>query len=156
LPAERSPDDKTTLRIRGDEAPRESPAEPFLCFQRQSAGDVVLARRGELLSRDGTSEYGEGVSWKVLGSAQRRHRGAILQHGSLLVEASPAAPELPGLRNLDGPFLPIKSLIEAVSARLIAALNIRLIPGELTPELQSKAAELTNNKYGTVEWTNRR
>ena len=40
--------------------------------------------------------------WKILGSAQRRSRGALLQHGSLLLETSPAAPELPGLSDLAG------------------------------------------------------
>ncbi len=64
--------------------------DSFLCFQRQSPGDVVLAPAGH------------GPTWKVLGSAQRRHRGAILQHGSLLVQQSPAAPELPGLYDLNG------------------------------------------------------
>ena len=37
---------------------------------------------------------------KVLGSAQRRRRGAILQHGSLLLHQSPHAPEFPGLLDL--------------------------------------------------------
>jgi lipoate-protein ligase A len=39
---------------------------------------------------------------KVLGSAQRRRRGAILQHGSLVLQTSPQAPEVPGLTELTG------------------------------------------------------
>ena len=56
--------------------------EPFLCFQRRSAGDLTL---------DG---------FKILGSAQRRKRNALLQHGSLLLAQSERAPELPGLTEL--------------------------------------------------------
>ena len=147
---------ETALRIRGDETPPQSSVEPFLCFQRQSAGDVILIGRTDKLSTNITPVPSPQIPWKVLGSAQRRHRGAILQHGSLLIDASPAAPELPGLQNLGRPFLPIKTLAEAVSRRLAAALDFRLIPAQLSAELQSKAADLTNNKYGSPAWTNRR
>ena len=54
----------------------------FLCFTRGDPNDVMLAGH------------------KILGSAQRRRRGAILQHGSLLWRASEHAPELPGICDL--------------------------------------------------------
>ncbi len=54
----------------------------FLCFHRRSKGDIVI-----------------GDS-KVMGSAQRRLPGAVLQHGSLLLQRSPHTPSLPGLREL--------------------------------------------------------
>ena len=57
-------------------------AEEFLCFRRGHELDVVL---------DGH---------KVLGSAQRRRRGAVLQHGSLVLRRSEYAPEFPGLFDL--------------------------------------------------------
>ena len=56
--------------------------EPFLCFGRGDPRDIVLAGH------------------KIVGSAQRRRRGAILQHGALLLEHSTHAPEFPGLFNL--------------------------------------------------------
>ncbi len=56
---------------------------PFLCFERRSDLDIVV---------------GES---KVMGSAQRRISGAVLQHGSLLLEKSPHTPALLGLRDLD-------------------------------------------------------
>src|SRR4051812_42296912 len=49
--------------------------EPFLCFQRRTYGDVLVGRA------------------KVCGSAQRRQRGAVLQHGSILLAQSAFAPE---------------------------------------------------------------
>ena len=42
-------------------------SEPYLCFDRRAVGDVVVGDH------------------KVLGSAQRRHRAAVVQHGSLLL-----------------------------------------------------------------------
>lgn len=61
---------------------------PFLCFLRRSPGDVLVQ------SADGSIET------KIVGSAQRRARGAVLQHGSILFAQSPFTPELPGLREL--------------------------------------------------------
>jgi lipoate-protein ligase A len=54
----------------------------FLCFERRHAGDVVCGEP------------------KVMGSAQRRLGGAILQHGSMLLKTSPFAPSLIGLAEL--------------------------------------------------------
>lgn len=54
----------------------------FLCFERRSDMDIVVG------------------SAKIVGSAQRRLEGAVLQHGSVLLQASPFAPQLLGLREL--------------------------------------------------------
>ena len=62
---------------------------PFLCFLRRSPGDILVS------STDGSIET------KIVGSAQRRARGAVLQHGSILFAQSPFAPELLGLRELN-------------------------------------------------------
>jgi lipoate-protein ligase A len=55
---------------------------PFLCFQRRAIGDLLCQGH------------------KVAGSAQRRSQGALLQHGSVLLHRSIAAPELPGINDL--------------------------------------------------------
>ncbi len=54
----------------------------FLCFERRSLGDVIIGNS------------------KVMGSAQRRYKGALLQHGSLLLKRSQHAPTLRGLKQL--------------------------------------------------------
>jgi len=82
-----------TLDAREPDSRSGSPAQatgkcPFLCFLRRSPGDILVQ------SRDGTIET------KIVGSAQRRGRGAVLQHGSILFAQSPYTPELPGLREL--------------------------------------------------------
>ena len=56
--------------------------EAFLCFQRRALGDILIGAN------------------KVTGSAQRRHRDVTLQHGSILMRQSRAAPELLGLAEL--------------------------------------------------------
>lgn len=68
--------------IRGQDGKRAD--EPLLCFQRRNAHDITLNGK------------------KILGSAQRRRRGAIMQHGSLILRASPVAPQVPGLADLTG------------------------------------------------------
>ena len=56
--------------------------EPFLCFLRGDPRDVVIGPN------------------KIIGSAQRRRRGAILQHGSILLRSSALLSEVPGLADL--------------------------------------------------------
>ena len=68
----------------------------LLCFDRRATGDVVVP------VADGRGN----ADAKVLGSAQRRLRGAVLQHGSLLLAANRLVPESvrhPGLDDLQAP-----------------------------------------------------
>lgn len=51
---------------------------PFFCFDRRSEGDLIMAGSGD-----------RGPS-KIMGSAQRRLAGVVLQHGSLLLRSNPA------------------------------------------------------------------
>lgn len=59
--------------------------EAFLCFQRRTPVDLVIGEH------------------KVLGSAQRRNRWGLLQHGSLLLKASARFPCLLGVEDLVDP-----------------------------------------------------
>lgn len=78
--------------------------EPMLCFQRKNSHDVTLNQK------------------KVLGSAQRRRRGAIMQHGSLLLRASAVAPEIPGLADLASQNLPA-NLIDCLATGVAQAVS---------------------------------
>ncbi len=84
--------------------------EPFLCFQRHLPGDLLVG------------------SHKVAGSAQRRHRGAVLQHGSVILARSKFAPELPGLADLAGHEINIDRLRGVWQQRLAkrAELDLRI------------------------------
>lgn len=116
----------------------ESQAEPFLCFQRRSVGDVLVK------------------NMKIAGSAERRRRGAILQHGSVILATSPAAPELPGILELTGQSITSEELTNAWRDALAAEMHFTWQPDTLhEPEL-ARARELAADKFGTDAWNNRR
>ncbi|HYW79643.1 MAG TPA: biotin/lipoate A/B protein ligase family protein [Thermoguttaceae bacterium] len=113
-------------------------AEPFLCFERRSPSDVVVG------------------STKVAGSAQRRRRGAVLQHGSVLLERSEAAPELGALNELAEESVGVARLIDMWSAALSEHLGVTWRREGLSEEQQRQAASLTEERYATPRWTERR
>lgn len=112
--------------------------QPFLCFQRRSLGDVLAG----------------GV--KIAGSAQRRRRGAVLQHGSVLLARSAAAQELDGLEERTGKLIAADKLIEAWSARLAEVLTVEWSVSALSGDDQCRAAALDSEKYSTAAWTKNR
>src|SRR5207253_4791215 len=69
-----------------------------LCFHHVTAGDLLA---GDV---------------KVVGSAQRKQRGALLQHGAILLGASPFTPSLPGIRELTGQLVAVPTLQDAIVA----------------------------------------
>jgi lipoate-protein ligase A len=112
--------------------------EPFLCFQRRMPMDVVL----------------HGI--KIAGSAQRRRFGAVLQHGSVLLGRSAAAPELPGIAEVVGRPIAAESLVAAWLERLGPALSLTFEPGELTETERGQAERLRASKYAADWWNLRR
>ncbi len=112
-----------------------SAAEPFLCFARRAPGDVLVGPH------------------KVAGSAQRRSRAAVLQHGSLLLERSPAAPELPGLLDLAARRIEADLLRDAWIAELVGRLGLRWNREALSDFERDRARELVQEKYAADRWT---
>ncbi|TVQ03078.1 MAG: lipoate--protein ligase family protein [Planctomycetaceae bacterium] len=110
----------------------------FLCFQRRTDEDLLLH------------------GYKVLGSAQRKERGGLLQHGGLLLNASPYAPQLPGLGDLvdRAPSMEAirQSLIEKLGAALGSVWNI----GELSSLEKAEATLELQAKFGCKAWTEKR
>jgi lipoate-protein ligase A len=110
----------------------------FLCFQRRAAGDLLLG------------------SMKIGGSAQRRHAQAALQHGSLLLKRSAAAPELPGIVELSGRDLTDQVWLDVWAKSLAQTLNVCWQPAGLTDEEKEWAESLDRAKFGHPKWTFRR
>ena len=117
-------------------------AEPFLCFGRGDPRDIVL--------------HGH----KIVGSAQRRRKGAVLQHGSLLLDRSPAAPEFPGIRDLVPGFQFHLPEAAELAARFLEELTGQ--PTEGTPRSDSLTAaellrvdELATSRYARLQWHRR-
>jgi lipoate-protein ligase A len=116
--------------------PRE--AEPFLCFQRRADGDLLL----------------DGM--KIAGSAQRRLQGSLLQHGSVLLRQSPAAPELPGIEELAGRPVRVDDLRSLWAERLSRRLGWTFVPCDMPQGVRERAAYWIDERFGAERWTARR
>lgn len=105
--------------------------EPFLCFLREAAPDLIVSGH------------------KILGSAQRRRRRAVLQHGSLLLRTSEHAPDLPGLCDLTPKFPDTSAAWEQVAQRLARCLGDAIVTSKLPTSIRTKAATLSNEPVVT-------
>lgn len=124
-------------------------AERFFCFDRRAAGDVVAVRGAGTIAGP-----------KLLGSAQRRLAGCVLQHGSLLLRANAVVgPEArhPGLWDIAAVGATPRELAEAWIARVSRAAGLRaawqadgFLPGR-REALSSAAA-----RFADPCWTRRR
>jgi hypothetical protein len=79
-----------------------------------------------------------------------------LQHGSLLLQTSAAAPELPGLMNGADGEMDRRRLASDLSARLADSIGTTRIESRLPAELQMAVAALILQKYDSPAWTKRR
>ena len=93
---------------------------------------------------------------KVVGSAQRRRRGAVLQHGGILLARSAYAPALPGIQELSGIMIDVVQLIGAIVNRFSEAAGATLIEGKFTAYEKTDLAELVQTKYATTAWNCKR
>jgi lipoate-protein ligase A len=119
--------------------------EPFLCFARRGRHDIVLSSPGK----------SEPLT-KIVGSAQRRSRGAVLQHGAVLLATSERAPELPGIRDITGNRLSPEQIIDPWAQRLALRLGLTLEqPATRSKSLYENAHRL-NDRYSRDAWTRRR
>jgi lipoate-protein ligase A len=119
--------------------PPPSPAlpEPFLCFARRTRGDVVLG------------------GYKICGSAQRRHQYRVLQHGSLLLARSAAAPELPGVSDLVASAPTLDQVSHLWLQNLARRLQAQAVQSTLT-DGERAAARVHLGKFNDPKWTNKR
>jgi lipoate-protein ligase A len=115
-----------------------------LCFQHVTACDVVL--------NPGTNAAGSPR--KVVGSAQRRRRGALLQHGSILLGTSPFAPQVAGIRELGGQVVSALQICDALVGELRAQWLLE--PIAWTQQEQGRVGELALSKYGQEMWNGKR
>jgi lipoate-protein ligase A len=111
---------------------------PFLCFADQDPEDLVVGRM------------------KVVGSAQRRRSGAILQHGSLLLERSPRTPELLGVGDLARVPTGVPFWSEILATAIPEALELRPEARAWPEKVLSGSADLDKSVYRSLDWTRRR
>jgi lipoate-protein ligase A len=94
--------------------------EPVLCFERASPFDVVVLGR------------------KVVGAAQRRLPGRLLQHGSIVLEPNPLQPCQPSLSAVAGRAISATDLAEALRRAFDRAFG-PLVAATLDPHEEAMA-----------------
>jgi lipoate-protein ligase A len=112
--------------------------QPFLCFARRTCGDVVCGEH------------------KVVGSAQRRRRGAVLQHGSILLDRCPYAPELPGIAQLADRSLTAAGLGPKWTDCLRDRLNLTWSLSSLSGHETLRVEEIMKSRFANEDYTLRR
>ena len=117
---------------------REMLSEPFLCFQRRTEEDLICS------------------GYKVLGSAQRRVRGGVLQHGSLLLSVSRFASVLPGIQELTNRTIDARVLADRLCKKVGAELGVEWETGQLSERELRQAESISRQRYGDESWTHRR
>jgi lipoyl(octanoyl) transferase len=88
----------------------------FLCFLHHTPGDLAIGKH------------------KVVGSAQRKLRGAVLQHGTILLSRSPHTPELPGIAELAGRSIDEEELKAGFQRELTRQFNWHFELGDWSEE----------------------
>jgi lipoate-protein ligase A len=107
----------------------------FLCFTDTNPEDIVT--------------YGV----KIVGSAQRRRGGAVLQHGSVLLRQSCRTPELLGVCDLADVPADLADWSERMVGRIPQGLGLRPLPAAIPEEVRPRAAELEQCRYRNPAWT---
>jgi lipoate-protein ligase A len=115
-----------------------TPFTGVLCFKHQAPGDVLI-----------------GPS-KIVGSAQRRRRGAVLQHGAILLTVSPYTPSLPGIRELTNLSLAAPIVREALIAEFTRATGWSLAPEDWSEQEVRQIKDLTATRYTQDSWNRKR
>ena len=122
-------------QLRGATSNVERSAEPFLCFGRGDSHDIVLN------------------SHKIVGSAQRRRKGAIAQHGSILLRRSSLAPEFPGLLDLGTFSVREDEMGIPVWIALAQALGFPTESTSLPDDIQAVTRTFETERYRTLQWS---
>jgi lipoate-protein ligase A len=111
----------------------------FLCFQTFTPGDLMLRNA------------------KICGSAQRKQRGAVMQHGGILLRQSPFTPTLPGILELTGVDVKAFELRMAIIEQLKKLLGWRFdVPEEWTKDERQAIEALSRDCYGCASWNGKR
>lgn len=114
---------------------------PFLCFQRRTDGDIVIGKH------------------KVVGSAQRRLKKSLLQHGSILLAQSKFAPELVGIKELRKSWEGnVQAMQNQIAKEFVNELKLELVSQDcqLTEKESLSVKRISETQFGCKVWTLRR
>jgi lipoyl(octanoyl) transferase len=119
-------------------SPQVEHAGQVLCFHQFAGGDLLV-----------------GAS-KITGSAQRKHRGAVLQHGAILLEQSPHTPSLPGIFNLTARRLEAVPLAAAIANEWAHYTGWRVQESDWSEAEMQRVQQLRQAKYCQMAWNCKR
>ena len=143
-----------------------------VCFEVPSAYEIVVPTSATPVGPVNNRTY--GAPRKLVGSAQSRRQGWVLQHGTLPLvgdvtrlvdvivfpdEAERAsqrqmlAERAASVEDALGRAVTFDQAAAALAAGFTAALGIQLEPGELTPSEIDLAATLRSDQYAAHTWT---
>ena len=105
-----------------------------LCFLHHTPGDIIIGGH------------------KVVGSAQRRLRGATLQHGSILLAQSPHTPALPGIRELSGVSISESAMKDVILSRM----EWKLVASEFSDAEREHISTEVAERFIQESWNLRR
>ena len=109
-----------------------------LCFLHQTPGDLLAQ------------------SSKVVGSAQRKQKGAMLQHGGILLARSEFAPQLPGLLELTGVKFELPDLVNRLMRQFTLATGWELQSATWTDAERQLRDQIEHDKYANPTWNEKR
>jgi len=121
--------------VRGCQASSHAQRGPFFCFARAGPTDIIARSR------------------KLAGGAQRRRRGAVLQHGSVLLETD--EPGAIGLAEALRSPVTFDRLAAEMVRGFEAEFAVRLAPRDLSPEEAERAEQIRRRRYGSPAWLER-
>jgi lipoate-protein ligase A len=110
----------------------------ILCFRHATAGDLMIG------------------SAKIVGSAQRKQRGALMQHGAILLAQSPHTPALPGIRELTGHDLDVAALCAALRTAFVQGTGWELHDADWSLAERQRVDALVAAKYNRDAWNRKR
>ncbi|MFO0843996.1 MAG: lipoate--protein ligase family protein [Gemmataceae bacterium] len=117
---------------------REEKLGEVLCFRHHTPGDLIVGGH------------------KVAGSAQRKRRGALLQHGGILLARSVYTPELPGLAELTGGTVTAAKLQRRLLEVLREEAGWHVEPGDWAAAERESLPGRIAARYGSPLWNARR
>ena len=109
-----------------------------LCFLHHTPGDLIVSGH------------------KVVGSAQRKQRGTLLQHGSILLRQSDHTPALPGIAELTGRVVTAEDLREAILTEFRRETGWALAAGTFDDAERGRIDERIASRYASAAWNEKR
>ncbi len=126
-----------SVDYRGGQSNGNTQRGPFFCFARLHSMDLIFE------------------DCKLLGSAQRRLKQAVLQHGSLMLGRRFVQQPAAALKTATNGTFDLDELITIVMQIIAAQLQLTPEHGKLAPH-ESRAMMPLIEKYGSEEWTMQR